>query len=110
MPHLTTDDGIRLYYEEAGNGPVIVFVHEFAGDARSWEPQIRFFSGKYRCVTFNPRGYAPSDAPNHVACYSQERARDDIRSVMDALHIDKAHLVGLSMGGFAALRRAWSDN
>ena len=103
MPHLTSDDGIRLYYEETGNGPAIVFLHEFAGDARSWEPQVRFFSGKYRCVTFNARGYPPSDVPNHIACYSQERARDDIRSVMDALHIDQAHLVGLSMGAFAAL-------
>jgi pimeloyl-ACP methyl ester carboxylesterase len=103
MPYLTTDDGIRLYYEETGNGTAIVFVHEFAGDACSWEPQVRFFSGKHRCVTFNARGYPPSDVPNDVARYSQERARDDIRSVMDALDIAQGHFVGLSMGAFAAL-------
>ena len=103
MPHLTTDDGVKLYYEEAGSGTPIVFIHEFAGDGRSWEPQVRFFGGKYRCITFNARGYPPSDVPGEVARYSQERARDDIQSVLDALDIGKAHLVGLSMGAFAAL-------
>jgi pimeloyl-ACP methyl ester carboxylesterase len=103
MPHLTTDDGIRLYHEETGKGIPIVFVHEFAGDYRSYEQQVRHFAKYYRCVTFNARGYPPSDVPKDGARYSQERARDDIRSVLDALKIDKAHIVGLSMGGFAAL-------
>jgi pimeloyl-ACP methyl ester carboxylesterase len=103
MPHLTTDDGIQLYYEETGSGVPIVFVHEFAGDCRAFEPQVRCFSRHYRCVTFNARGYPPSDVPQDAERYSQERARDDIRAVMDALGIDKAHVVGLSMGGFATL-------
>ena len=103
MPHLTTDDGVKLYYEETGKGIPIVFVHEFAGDVRSWEQQVRHFSKYYRCITFNARGYPPSDVPKDQEKYSQERARDDIRSVLDALKIDKAHIVGLSMGGFAAL-------
>jgi pimeloyl-ACP methyl ester carboxylesterase len=103
MPHLTTDDGIKLYYEETGTGIPIVFIHEFAGDYRSYEPQVRQFSRTYRCITFNARGYPPSDVPTDGERYSQDRARDDIRSVLDALKIDKAHIVGLSMGGFAAL-------
>lgn len=103
MPHLTTDDGIKLYYEETGSGLPIVFVHEFAGDYRSYEAQVRYFSRAYRCVTFNARGYPPSDVPDDVERYSQDRARDDIRAVLDALKIDKAHIVGLSMGGFATL-------
>src|ERR1700756_3385472 len=103
MPHLTTDDRVKLYYEESGSGIPIVFVHEFAGDYRSWEPQVRYFSRGYRCITYNARGYPPSDVPADGALYSQERARDDIRAVLDALKIDKAHIVGLSMGGFAAL-------
>ncbi|MFZ0621588.1 MAG: alpha/beta hydrolase, partial [Pseudolabrys sp.] len=103
MPHLTTDDGIKLYYEEAGKGIPIVFIHEFAGDYRSYEQQVRHFSKYYRCITFNARGYPPSDVPKDGERYSQERARDDIRSVLDGLKIDKAHIVGLSMGGFAAL-------
>ena len=43
MPHLTTDDGVKLYYEETGKGIPVVFVHEFAGDCRSWEQQVRHF-------------------------------------------------------------------
>ena len=103
MPHLTTDDGIKLYYEEVGSGFRSVRVHEFAGDLRSWEPQVRDFGQRYRCIAYNARGYPPSDVPSDGERYSQERARDDIRAVLDALKIDKAHIVGLSMGGFAAL-------
>jgi pimeloyl-ACP methyl ester carboxylesterase len=103
MPHLATDDGIKLYYEETGSGTPIVFVHEFAGDHRAWEPQVRYFSRRYRCITYNARGYPPSDVPKDAGRYSQDRARDDIRAVLDALKIDKAHIVGLSMGGFATV-------
>jgi pimeloyl-ACP methyl ester carboxylesterase len=103
MPHLTADDGVRLYYEETGSGAPIVFVHEFAGDHRAWEPQIRFFSRHYRCITYSARGFPPSDIPTDPAAYSQARARDDIRSVLNELSIERAHIVGLSMGGFATL-------
>jgi pimeloyl-ACP methyl ester carboxylesterase len=103
MPHLTTDDGVKLYYEDTGSGIAIVFVHEFAGDYRAWEPQVRFFSRRYRCITYNARGYPPSDVPEDGKRYSQDRARDDIRAVLDALSLKTAHIVGLSKGGFATL-------
>ena len=103
MPHLTTDDNVKLFYEESGSGVPVVFVHEFAGDYRSWETQMRHFARSYRCIAYNARGYPPSDVPADGERYSQDRARDDIRAVLDALKIDKAHIVGLSMGGFAAL-------
>ncbi len=103
MPTLATDDGIKLYYEQTGTGPPIVFVHEFAGDSRTWEPQVRHFSRRYRCIAYNARGYPPSEVPADVERYSQQRARDDILSVLDALGIERAHIVGNSMGGFATL-------
>ena len=103
MPALTTDDGVKLYYEDSGAGTPIVFVHEFAGDHRSWEPQLRHFSRRYRCVTYSARGYPPSDVPQDVERYSQARVRDDIRCVLDALKLPRAHVVGLSMGSFATL-------
>jgi len=103
MPHLKTDDGINLYYEDTGAGIPIVFVHEFAGDVRSVEPQVRHFSHHYRCIAFNARGYPPSDVPSDVERYSQDRARDDILSVLDALQLESAHIVGISMGAFATL-------
>ena len=108
MPHLTTDDGIKLYYEEVGSGIPIVLVHEFAADLRSYEAQMRYFGQRYRCIAYNARGYPPSDVPKDGERYSQERARDDIRAVLDALKIDKAHIVGLSMGGFATLHFGFS--
>jgi pimeloyl-ACP methyl ester carboxylesterase len=78
-------------------------VHEFGGDLRSWEPQVRYFARLYRCIRYNARGYPPSEVPEDWNRYSQERARDDIRSVLDGLKIERAHVVGLSMGAFATL-------
>ncbi len=103
MAYITTDDGVRLYYEEAGTGTAIVFVHEFAGDFRSYESQMRYFGRRYRCVAYNARGYPPSDVPVELARYSQDRARDDIRSVIEALGLEHPHVVGISMGAFATL-------
>jgi len=104
MAYALTDDRVRLYYEEAGTGEPIVFVHEFAGRHWSWEPQIRYFSRRHRCVVYAARGYPPSDVPEEVERYSQKRAAADIGAVMDAAGIERAHIVGLSMGGFAALQ------
>jgi pimeloyl-ACP methyl ester carboxylesterase len=103
MPHILTDDRVKLHYEEAGSGLPIVFVHEFAGDARSYEAQLRFFSRRYRCIAFNARGYPPSDVPDDPEKYSQARARDDIRAVVTALGLAQPHIVGISMGAFATL-------
>lgn len=102
MPYANSD-GVRLYYEEAGAGEPLVFVHEFAGDCRSWEAQLRFFSRRYRCVAYNARGYPPSDVPEDPADYAQEQQADDVAAVLDALDIERAHVVGLSMGAFATL-------
>jgi pimeloyl-ACP methyl ester carboxylesterase len=103
MPAIVTDDGVTLHAEETGRGEPLLFVHEFAGDHRSWEPQVRFFSATYRCVTYAARGYPPSDVPTDPAAYSQPRAIADAIAVLDGLAIAKAHVVGLSMGGFTAL-------
>jgi pimeloyl-ACP methyl ester carboxylesterase len=106
MPHITTDDGVRLHYVEAGSGFPILFVHEFAGDGRSWEPQLRHFSRKYRCVAYDARGYPPSDVPKRLDQYSQARAVADAVSVCAGLGIKQAHVVGLSMGAYCALNLA----
>jgi pimeloyl-ACP methyl ester carboxylesterase len=102
MPRVPVN-GIRLYYEEAGRGAPLVFVHEFAGDAQSWHLQMRFFARRYRTIAFNARGYPPSDVPAEGAAYSQDQAVEDIRGLLDALGIDRAHVCGLSMGGYATL-------
>ena len=79
MPHATADDGVKLYYEETGTGVPVLFVHEFAGDLRSWEPQLRHFGQRHRAIAYNARGYPPSDVPPDPASYSQDRAADDDR-------------------------------
>jgi pimeloyl-ACP methyl ester carboxylesterase len=101
--YATAADGVRLYVEETGEGVPVLFIHEFAGDHRSWEPQMRSFSRRYRAVTFAARGYPPSDVPEVVTAYSQDLAVGDAVAVLDHLGIDRAHVVGLSMGGFTSL-------
>ncbi|HKI98094.1 MAG TPA: alpha/beta hydrolase [bacterium] len=96
-------NGVNLYYEDTGSGVPVVFVHEFAGDYRSWEPQVRHFSRRYRCITYNARGYPPSDVPEQVEAYSQDIAVDDLLGLLDHLGLQQAHIVGFSMGGYAAL-------
>ena len=103
MAIATTSDGVKLHYESAGSGTPIVFVHEFGGNHWSWEPQMNFFTRRHQCLTFAARGFPPSEIPQDVTSYSQARAADDIFDIMDSAGLARAHLVGLSMGGFAVL-------
>jgi pimeloyl-ACP methyl ester carboxylesterase len=102
MPKVPVN-GIHLHYEDVGRGTPVVFVHEFAGDAGSWDAQIRFFARRYRTIAYDARGYPPSDVPEDPAAYSQDHAVADLLGLLDALGIAKAHVVGLSMGGYATL-------
>ena len=102
MPYCDAD-GARLYYEEAGSGTPIIFVHEFSGDLWSWEKQIQHFSRRYRCVAFNARGYPPSDVPKTLSRYSHRHAVNDIAAVMRHLGLRKAHIMGCSMGSRSTL-------
>jgi len=106
MPYAITSDNVRLYYEEVGQGTWVLFVHEFAGDHRSWEPQLREFGKRYRCIAYAARGYTPSDVPADAAAYSYQHVMRDAVAVLDHLKIDRAHIVGLSMGGYTTLQVA----
>ncbi len=106
MGSVVTPDGVRLFVEEAGTGMPVLFIHEFAGDHRSWESQVRALSRRYRCIVYDARGYPPSDVPEDPAAYSQDLAVADAIAVLDALEIERAHIVGLSMGAFTSLHLA----
>ena len=106
MPYALTIDKVRLYYEEAGSGMPILFLHEFAADHTNWEPQMRYFSRGHRCVAYSARGYAPSDVPTSADVYSYKDFYTDALAVLDHLKIEKAHFVGLSMGSYSALQVA----
>ncbi len=103
MARIAARDGTMLHVEATGDGTPVVFLHEFAGDHRSWEPQMRFFARSHRCVTFAARGYPPSDVPTDPKAYSQAIACGDVIAIINALGIEKAHVVGHSMGGYTAL-------
>lgn len=104
MPQARAKDGTAIYYEEAGAGTALLFIHEYAGDYRSWEPQMRHFARRHRCITYSARGYPGSAVPDSAEAYSYEHFRDDAIAVLDHLGIDSAHIVGLSMGGYSALQ------
>ena len=106
MPYAITPDNVKLYYEEVGQGTPILFVHEFASDHRGWEPQLREFGKRYRCIAYSARGYTPSDVPASTRCLQlparDARLRRRARSSQDR----QAHIVGLSMGGYTTLQVA----
>ncbi|MGJ5075731.1 alpha/beta fold hydrolase [Bradyrhizobium sp. SZCCHNR1015] len=106
MPHATAKDGVRLYFEEAGVGTPLIFLHEFAADHTNWEPQLRYFARRHRCIAYSARGYTPSDVPAAPDAYSHVHFYTDAIAVLDHLGIDSAHFVGLSMGSYSALQVA----
>ncbi|HYI27732.1 MAG TPA: alpha/beta hydrolase, partial [Bradyrhizobium sp.] len=95
---------VRLYFEEAGTGTPVIFLHEFAADHTNWEPQMRYFARGHRCIAYSARGYTPSDVPESKDVYTYEHFYTDALAVLDHLKIAKAHLVGLSMGAYSALQ------
>ncbi|WP_412515275.1 alpha/beta hydrolase [Actinomadura madurae] len=99
-----TTDGVRLHVTEAGDGAPVLFLHEYAGDHRSWSRQIADLKDDHRCIAYAARGYPPSDVPTDPSAYSWQRAVDDAIAVLDTLEVDRAHVVGLSMGGYTAVQ------
>jgi proline iminopeptidase len=106
MPYAAAHDNVQLYFEEAGSGTPIIFLHEFAADHSNWEPQMRYFSRGHRCIAYSARGYAPSDVPPAAEVYTFRHFYTDALAVLDHLNIAQAHFVGLSMGSYSSLQVA----
>jgi pimeloyl-ACP methyl ester carboxylesterase len=100
---ISASDGVRLEVRSVGSGAPLVFAHEFSSDARSWDAQVAYFSCYYRCTVYCARGYPPSDVPPALSAYDQVRAAEDLADVVRSVCDGPAHVIGLSMGGFAAL-------
>jgi len=109
MKPVIAGDGTKLYCEERGTGVPVVFVHELAGSCRSFDPQVEAFHTRFRCITFNARGYPPSDVPASDQSYSQDIAASDIAAVLNGLGVERAHLVGVSMGAASTLQFALKE-
>src|ERR1700736_1095291 len=104
MPDAVASDNVRLYFEEAGSGTPIIFLHEFAADHTNWEPQMRYFSRGHRCIAYSARGYMPSEVPPSAEVYTYKHFYTDALAVLDHLRIAKAHFIGLSMGSYSSLQ------
>ncbi len=96
-------NGTDLAYEDVGQGYPLIWCHEFAGSMESWAPQVHYFSRFYRVITYNARGYPPSDVPSDAAAYDQDIAVEDLYGLLRHLNIDQAFIGGLSMGGSTTL-------
>lgn len=106
MPHAQNQD-VQVHFEDSGgSGPPVLFLHEYAGDHRSWAGQVNALSTRHRCLLASARGYPPSDCPDSPEAYTQDTMNNDALAVLDAAGVDKAHIVGLSMGAFTALQLA----
>jgi 3-oxoadipate enol-lactonase len=92
-------NGASLYYEITGKGTPIVFLHGFTCDHRNWDPQVKYFSKKYKVITYDARGHGRSSMPDTIP-YSYA---EDLAALLGYLKIEKAVVVGHSMGGAPAL-------
>lgn len=97
--YVATTGGGKLYYEERGKGETILLLHGHSLDSRMWNKQWRPFSKHYRVVRMDFRGYGRSSEQREDL---QMTHIDDVLTLMDSLHIQQAHVVGLSMGAFVA--------
>lgn len=87
-------DGSKIYYEKEGRGDPIIFLHADALDSRQWDTQFAYFAKKYTVVRYDIRGFGKSHNPTD-APYSFS---EDLFLFMKHLSLDKAHVVGLSLG------------
>ena len=86
-----------LYYEEAGEGIPLILVHGHSLDCRMWDGQFYVFARNYRTIRYDLRGYGKSSPQSEDYQFTHV---EDLVALMDSLHIDKAHIVGLSLGGY----------
>jgi pimeloyl-ACP methyl ester carboxylesterase len=101
MP-IASVNGVELHWEATGMGAPIVWVHEYGGDSRSWEPQVRYFSRRYRVIAYDQRGYAPSTVPGTAGDYSHTLLVEDLHQLVRHLGLGPMHLAGCSMGANVA--------
>jgi pimeloyl-ACP methyl ester carboxylesterase len=92
-------ENTRIAYDDVGRGAPVVFLHAFPLNRTMWAPQTSALAGDWRCLTIDIRGFGESPAKGP---YSVDRYADDVAAVLDAASLDRAVVVGLSMGGYIA--------
>ncbi|MBT3322949.1 MAG: alpha/beta hydrolase [Anaerolineae bacterium] len=103
MPKIQTNN-INTYYEISGKGETLVFIHGLGSSAEDWHFQTNFFSKNFQAIAYDVRGHGQSEKakpPYSVALFTK-----DLKALLDKLGIEKAHIIGLSMGGWIAFQFA----
>jgi len=101
MPFVAID-GVRLHYEQAGAGTDLILIHGLGSDLTIWDVEAEVLARFHRVLRVDVRGFGSSDKPEGP--YSPGLFADDLRRIMDACDIDRAHVLGISMGGVIAQR------
>ena len=96
-------DGVRIFYEAAGEGPPVLLSHGYSATSRMWRGQVEALAPRYRIITWDMRGHGQSDSPDDPALYSEAATVGDMAAILDALGIDTAVIGGLSLGGYMSL-------
>jgi pimeloyl-ACP methyl ester carboxylesterase len=110
MPYLDRA-GVRLYYEDHGEGLPVLLSHGYGASSAMWAGQIAALADRCRVIIWDMRGHGRSDSPEDPALYSQAAAVADMAAILDACGIAQAVLGGHSLGGYLSLDfyRIWSE-
>ena len=102
MPKLNRD-GVELYYEVHGRGPVLLLTHGYSATSQMWAGQVEALSMAHTLVTWDMRGHGQSDYPEDAAAYSETATVADMAALLDVVGADRAIIGGLSLGGYMSL-------
>jgi len=102
MPTLSRD-GVKIYYEDHGDGPAVLLSHGYSATSKMWDGQVEALKGNYRVITWDMRGHGQSDSPDESKAYSEAATCDDMAGILRHLGIQKAVIGGLSLGGYMSL-------
>src|SRR5689334_18598655 len=102
MPFASAPDGTHLFFEEAGAGEPLLLIAGNPVDHHVWDGIRGDFADRYRVLVYDHRGMGQSDRPEDPSAYTSRRLAGDALAILDAAGIDRAHVYGVSMGGFIA--------
>ena len=99
MPKINRN-GVNIFYETYGEGPVVLLTHGFSATSKMWHDQIDSLSSDYCLVFWDMRGHGSSDYPEDINLYNEKETIEDILSILDKLNVKKANIGGMSLGGY----------
>lgn len=102
MAYLTRD-GVRIYYEDQGQGPAVLLSHGYSSTSVMWRDQVAALKDRYRVIVWDLRGHGQSDYPGDPAAYSRDHTVADMAAILDQCGVERAVIGGLSLGGYVSL-------